>query len=60
MLGDIPAMFIFANTNHLFNLLRLLVLLETLLEGFLVFGVAVLCGFMDVRCHPLPFGQAYT
>jgi len=58
MLGDIPTMFIFANTNHLFILLRLLVLVEKLLDGFLVFGVLVLCGFMDVRCHPFPFGQA--
>tara|TARA_Y100000992_G_scaffold300362_1_gene268873 strand:- start:282 stop:458 length:177 start_codon:yes stop_codon:yes gene_type:complete len=58
MPGDIPTMFIFANTNHLFIFLRLLVLVEKLLEGFLVFGVVVLLGFMDVRCHPFPFGQA--
>jgi len=57
MLGDIPTMFIFANTNHLI-VPRLLFLVETLLEGFLVFGVVVLLGFMDVRCHPFPFGQA--
>ena len=57
MLGDIPAVFIFANTNHLI-VPRLLFLVETLLEGFLVFGVLILLGFMDVRCHPFPFGQA--
>tara|TARA_B100000123_G_scaffold236652_1_gene188066 strand:+ start:254 stop:430 length:177 start_codon:yes stop_codon:yes gene_type:complete len=58
MLGDIPTMFIFANTNHFLILLRLLVLVETLLEGFLTFGVVLLRGFMDVKCHPFPFGQA--
>jgi len=57
MLGDIPTIFIFANTNHLI-VPRLLFLVETLLEGFLVFGVLVLLGFMDVRCHPFLFGQA--
>jgi hypothetical protein len=58
MLGDIPTVFVFANTNHLFILLRLLVLVEKLLDGFLVFGVLVLWGFMDDKCHPFPFGQA--
>jgi hypothetical protein len=58
MLGDIPTMFIFANTNHLFILLRLLVLVEKLLDGFLVFGFETLLGFIDDKCHPFPFGQA--
>ena len=57
MLGDIPPVFIFANTNHLI-VPRFLFLVETLLEGFLVFGVLVLFGFMDVKCHPFSLGQA--
>ena len=48
MLGDIPPVFIFANTNHLI-VPRFLFLVETLLEGFLVFGVLILLGFMDVN-----------
>jgi len=57
MLGDIPSVFVFANTNHLI-FPRLVFLVETLLEGFLVFGVVLLLGFIDVRCHPFPLGQA--
>jgi hypothetical protein len=56
MFGDIPTMFIFANTNHFLNLFSFLVC--TLLGGFLAFGVLVLWGFIDVRCQPFPLGQA--
>jgi hypothetical protein len=56
MLGDIPTVFIFANTNHFLILYSFLVC--ELLAGFLVFGVLELFGFMDVKCHPFPLGQA--